>query len=143
MLPDVDGLSGALDAASRLRAALAQAFFVEDVELDVDASIGVVISGAHGNDAQTLLQRADIAINMALALAQAKVWADKAHHIPVAVNISARNLPDDTFADRVKGLLVEHAVDSGLLGAEVTDQKQTIANAPLPQADLVERGTGC
>ena len=65
LLPQADGLSGALDVASRLREALAEAFRVEGVELDVDASIGVVISGAHGNDPQTLLQRADIAMYVA------------------------------------------------------------------------------
>jgi diguanylate cyclase len=214
LLPEVDGLSGALDVASRLREALAEAFQVEGVELDVDASIGVVISGAHGNDPQTLLQRADIAMYVAkqqkrgvvvydpenddhsperlsllgqlrrgiergelflqyqpkidlktkqvvgvealvrwqhpdrgmvppndfiplaehtgligpltmsvlnMALAQAKVWADSGHHIPVAVNISARNLSDDAFADKVKGLLAQHAVASGLLEVEVTE----------------------
>ena len=214
LLPDVDGLGGALDVASRLRAALAEAFKVEDVELDIDASIGVVISGIHGNDAQTLLQHADIAMYVAkqqkrgvvvydpesddhsperlsllgqlrrgiergelflqyqpkidlktrevvgvealvrwqhpdrgmvppndfiplaehtgligpltmsvlnMALAQAKVWADGGHHIPVAVNISARNLSDDAFAEKVKALLVKHAVPSGLLEIEVTE----------------------
>ena len=214
LLPDVDGLSGALDVALRLRQALAEAFSVEGVELDIDASIGVVISGAHGADAQTLLQRADIAMYVAkqqkrgvvvydpenddhsperlsllgqlrrgiergelflqyqpkidlktrevvgvealvrwqhpdrgmvppndfiplaehtgligplteavlnMALAQVKVWADGGHHIPVAVNISARNLSDDAFADKVKGLLARHAVASGLLEVEVTE----------------------
>ena len=214
LLPDVDGLSGALDVASRLRQALAEAFTIEDVELDIDASIGVVISGAHGADAQTLLQRADIAMYVAkqqksgvvvydpenddhsperlsllgqlrrgiergelflhyqpkidlktrqvvgvealvrwqhpdrgmvppndfiplaehtgiigplteavlnMALAQIKVWADGGHHIPVAVNISARNLSDDTFAEKVKGLLARHAVASGMLEVEVTE----------------------
>ena len=62
LLREVDGLGGALDVASRLRGALAEAFKVEDVELDIDASIGVVISGIHGDDAQTLLQHADIAV---------------------------------------------------------------------------------
>ena len=214
LLPEVDGLTGALDVATRLREALAEAFNIEDVELDVDASIGVVISGAHGNDAQTLLKRADIAMYIAkqqkrgvvvydpenddhsperlsllgqlrrgierselflqyqpkldlktmevvgvealvrwqhpdrgivppndfiplaehtgligpltmsvlnMALAQVKLWADSGHHIPVAVNISARNLSDDTFADKLKGLLVQHAVASGLLEVEVTE----------------------
>jgi diguanylate cyclase len=214
LLPVVDGLTGALDVASRLREALAEAFRVEDVELDIDASIGVVISGAHGDDAQTLLQRADIAMYVAkqqkrgvvvydpenddhsperlsllgqlrrgiergelflhyqpkinlktrevvgvealvrwqhpergmvppndfiplaehtgligpltmsvlnMALAQAKVWADGGHHIPVAVNISARNLSDDEFANKVKRLLDQHAVASGLLEVEVTE----------------------
>jgi diguanylate cyclase len=214
LLPEVDGLEGALDVASRLRQALADAFGVEDVELDIDASIGVVISGIHGNDAQTLLQRADIAMYVAkqqkrgvvvydpenddhsperlsllgqlrrgiergelflqyqpkidlktrevvgvealvrwqhpergmvppndfiplaehtgligpltmsvlnMALAQVKVWSDAGDHIPVAVNISARNLSDDAFAGKVKGLLVEHAVAATLLEVEVTE----------------------
>ena len=214
LLPDVDGLAGAMDVAARLRAALAEAFKVEDVELDIDASIGVVISGVHGDDAQTLLQRADIAMYVAkqqkqgvvvydpenddhtperlsllgqlrrgiergelflqyqpkidlktrevvgvealvrwqhpdrgmippndfiplaehtgligpltlsvlnMALAQAKVWADGGHPIPVAVNISARNLSDDEFASKVKGVLAKHAVAPGLLEVEVTE----------------------
>ncbi len=214
LLPDVDGLSGALDVASRLRQALAEAFRVEGVDLDIDASIGVVISGAHGAHAQTLLQRADIAMYVAkqqkrgvvvydpenddhsperlsllgqlrrgiergelflqyqpkidlktrevvgvealvrwqhpdrgmvppndfiplaehtgligplteavlnMALAQVKVWADGGQHIPVAVNISARNLSDEGFADKVKGLLAQHAVASDLLEVEVTE----------------------
>jgi diguanylate cyclase len=65
LLPDVDGLTGALDVASRLRSALAQSFPVEDVQLDIDASVGVVISGMHGDNAQELLQRADIAMYVA------------------------------------------------------------------------------
>jgi diguanylate cyclase len=214
LLPDVDGLSGALDVALRLREALAEAFKVEGVELDIDASIGVVLSGLHGDDAQSLLQRADIAMYVAkqqkrgvvvydpenddhsperlsllgqlrrgiergelflqyqpkidlktrdlvgvealvrwqhperglvppdefiplaehtgligpltmsvlnMALAQVKVWADGGHHIPVAVNISARNLSDDAFAGKVKALLVKHAVASSLLEVEVTE----------------------
>jgi diguanylate cyclase (GGDEF)-like protein len=214
LLPEVDGLNGALDVASRMRESLAEAFRVEGVELDVDASIGVVVSGVHGTDAQTLLQRADIAMYVAkqqkrgvivydpenddhsperlsllgqlrrgiergelflqyqpkidlrtrevvgvealvrwqhpdrgivppndfiplaehtgligpltmsvlnMALAQVKVWADSGHHIPVAVNISARNLSDDAFADKVRALLAEHAVASSLLEVEVTE----------------------
>ena len=214
LLPSVDGLSGALDVASRLRQALGKAFRVEGVELDIDASIGVVISGAHGADAQTLLQRADIAMYVAkqqkrgvvvydpenddhsperlsllgqlrrgiergelflqyqpkidlktrqvvgvealvrwqhpdrgmvppndfiqlaehtgligpltdavldMALAQVKVWADGGNRIPVAVNISARNLSDDAFADKVKDLLAKHDVASSLLEVEVTE----------------------
>ena len=214
LLPDVDGLNGAMEVAARLRSALAKAFNVEGVELDIDASIGVVIAGIHGGDAQTLLQRADIAMYVAkqqkqgvvlydpenddhsperlsllgqlrrgiergelflqyqpkvnlktreivgvealvrwqhpdrgmippadfiplaehtgmigpltisvldMALTQVKMWADGGHHIPVAVNISARNLSDDGFANKVKDLLAKHAVASGLLEVEVTE----------------------
>ena len=214
LLPMVDGLSGALDVASRLREALKEPFMVQDVELDIDASIGVVISGIHGDDSQTLLQRADIAMYVAkqqklgvavydptkddhsperlsmlghlrrgiergelflhdqpkvdlktrtlvgvealvrwqhpdrgmippddfiplaertglideltmsvmnMALTQIKMWTDGGHHIPVAVNISARNLSDGAFAEKVKGLLVKHAIVPGLLELEVTE----------------------
>ncbi len=51
LLPAVDDLNGALDNASRLRVALAGGFKVEGVALEVDASIGVVLSGVHGDDA--------------------------------------------------------------------------------------------
>jgi diguanylate cyclase len=214
LLPDVDGLDGALDVARRLRAALGEAFRVADAELDIDASIGVVLSGLHGDDAQTLLQRADIAMYVAkqhkrgvvvydpesddhsperlsllgqlrrgiergelflhyqpkirldsndlvgvealvrwqhpergmvspdefiplaehtgligpltvsvlnAALAQARRWADAGQRIPVAVNISARNLADDDFANKVKGLLDTHGVAACLLEVEVTE----------------------
>jgi diguanylate cyclase len=214
LLPAADGVTGALDVASRLRSTLAEPFLVEGVQLDIDASIGVVISGAHGDDAQTLLQRADIAMYVAkqqkrgvvvydpesddhsperlsllgqlrrgiergelflhyqpkislktrevvgvealvrwqhpergmvppndfiplaehtgligpltvcvlnTALAQVKVWADAGHCIPVAVNISARNLSDDEFATKVKGLLEQHGVAADLLEVEVTE----------------------
>ena len=56
-----------------------------------------------------------------MALAQVKMSADGGHHIPVAVNISARNLSDDEFANKVKGVLAKHAVASGLLEVEVTE----------------------
>jgi diguanylate cyclase len=56
-----------------------------------------------------------------MALAQVKVWADGGNHIPVAVNISARNLSDDAFADKVKGMPDKHAVASRLLEVEVTE----------------------
>lgn len=214
LLPELDGLPGALEVAARLRAALATSFKIEDVELDIDASIGVVISGTHGDDAQTLLQRADVAMYVAkqqgrgvvvydpgndehsperlallgqlrrgieraelflhyqpkinlrsgevvgvealvrwqhperglvppndfiplaehtgligpltlfvlnAALAQVKVWADAGHCIPVAVNVSARNLLDDEFADKVAGLLERHGVAAALLEIEVTE----------------------
>jgi diguanylate cyclase len=68
LLPDVDGVggvAGALVVAERLRAALAATFTVDGIDLDVEASIGVVVSGEHGEDAATLLQRADVAMYVA------------------------------------------------------------------------------
>jgi diguanylate cyclase (GGDEF)-like protein len=62
LLPTVDGLEGALTAARRLHAAITASFEIEGIDLDVEASIGVVISGLHGDDSSSLMQRADIAM---------------------------------------------------------------------------------
>ena len=214
LLPTVDGLDGAMDVAARLRAALARPFLIGDVELDVDGSIGLVVSGLHGRDAETLMQRAEVAMYVAkhqrtgifvydpdtddhslerlsllgelrrgiergelflqyqpkielktnevvgvealvrwrhpergllhpdtfiplaeqtgmigplthsvldMALMQAREWADAGRPVPVAVNISARNLADKNFSHEVKTLLDRHAVAAMLLEIEVTE----------------------
>lgn len=65
LLPDITDLDGAIAVAERIRRALLTPFTVEGVDLDVEASIGIVLSGLHGTDAGTLLQRADIAMYVA------------------------------------------------------------------------------
>jgi predicted signal transduction protein with EAL and GGDEF domain len=60
------GSAEALHArAERIRQALCTPFLVESMDLHVEASIGVVLSGEHGSDAATLLKRADIAMYVA------------------------------------------------------------------------------
>ncbi len=219
LLPNVGSLEGALDTARRLRKALAEPVRIEGVELDIDASIGVVISGKHGEDAPTLLQHADVAMYVAkqqgrgvvaydpgsddhsperlsllgqlrrgiergelflhyqpkislhtgavtgvealarwqhperglvsasdfiswaehtgligpltdcvlnLALAQARAWASAGHPIPIAVNVSARTLQDDDFANKIADLLALHGVPAALLEVEVTESAVTL-----------------
>jgi diguanylate cyclase len=226
LLPNVVDLNAALEVATRLRTALATSFNVDGVELDIDASIGVVLSGAHGGDAQTLLQRADVAMYVAkqqkrgvtaydpqsdvhspqrlsllgdlrrgiergelllhyqpklnlktralvgvealvrwqhperglvppdefiplaehtgligplttcvlnMALAQVKLWADGGQGIPVAVNISARNLLDEDFANKVNTLLNQHGVVPELLEVEVTESAVMLEPARAAQ----------
>jgi diguanylate cyclase (GGDEF)-like protein/PAS domain S-box-containing protein len=65
LLPNVSNLNAANEIAENLQRALEASFNVEGVELDVDASIGVVLSGEHGTDATTLLQHADVAMYVA------------------------------------------------------------------------------
>jgi predicted signal transduction protein with EAL and GGDEF domain len=65
LLPNVVDRNATLEVATRLRTARSESFKVDGVDLDIDASIGVVLSGAHGDDAQTLLQRADVAMYVA------------------------------------------------------------------------------
>ncbi len=65
LLPDVRSVHAALQVAGKLRHALEQPFRVDGVDLDVEASIGVVRSGEHGTDPMVLLQRADVAMYVA------------------------------------------------------------------------------
>src|SRR5660397_204608 len=70
LLPDITDASAAIGVADKLRAALERPFHIEGfdgegLDLDVEASVGVVLSGEHGADATTLLQRADIAMYVA------------------------------------------------------------------------------
>jgi diguanylate cyclase (GGDEF)-like protein len=55
------------------------------------------------------------------ALRRARQWADAGHPLPVAVNLSSRNLVDTTFPDRVAELLTEHGVSPDLLIFEITE----------------------
>ena len=65
LLPAAGGLASALDLAARLRAAVGASIEADGVVLDVDASIGVVLSGEHGDDVDVLVQHADIAMYVA------------------------------------------------------------------------------
>ncbi|MGF6208307.1 putative bifunctional diguanylate cyclase/phosphodiesterase [Pseudomonas frederiksbergensis] len=214
LLPSVEGLEGALKAAQRLHTAITAPFEIEGVELDVEASFGVVVSGLHGDDPSTLMQRADIAMYAAkkqgkgilaydpgadrrsperlamlgelrrgldrgelfleyqpkvslstgevtgvealvrwqhpvrglvnpdefipfaeltgvigslthyvlnLALSQVRTWADIGICIPVAVNISARNLLDDKLVVQIIDLLEQHNLKPNMLMLELTE----------------------
>jgi diguanylate cyclase (GGDEF)-like protein len=62
LLPDTADAEQAEAIAQRLHGALLEEFQVDGVALAVEASVGVAISGLHGEDADSLLQRADIAM---------------------------------------------------------------------------------
>ncbi len=74
LLPDVRDVDSAVRVARTLRRTLEAPFYVEGgIELDIEASVGVVVSGGGGGGgddgggdrADTLLQRADIAMYVA------------------------------------------------------------------------------
>jgi diguanylate cyclase (GGDEF)-like protein/PAS domain S-box-containing protein len=64
LLPGVDAL-GATVVASKLREVLAARFEVRGLELEADASVGIVVYPEHGDEASLLLQRADVAMYQA------------------------------------------------------------------------------
>jgi len=214
LLPDIGDRATAIVVADALQHALEAPFQVSGVDLDVEASIGIVLSGEHGDDAATLLQRVDIAMYVAkgqhlgifvydpsadghspgrlallgelrraiengdlflqfqpqvaigtgevigaealvrwrhptrgivcpddfvplaertgligplttfvlnVAVSQAKVWSDAGRPLPVAVNLSVRNLADDDLPRQVGALLKAHQVPASLLKLEVTE----------------------
>jgi len=62
LLPGVASVEAAMAVAGQLRAALERPFHAEGIDLDVEVSVGVVVSAQHSRDAITLLQRADVAM---------------------------------------------------------------------------------
>lgn len=55
------------------------------------------------------------------ALAKVRSWADRGLRLSVAVNLSVRNLADETFPDRVDEALRRHGVPPRLLTLELTE----------------------
>ena len=214
LLPAVGSMTAALRMAARIRGAFETPFTVAGLDLEVDASVGVVLSGEHGQAADILLRHADTAMYTAkargcgvaaykaendansaarlvlqgelrramqdhqltlhyqpkvsvrtgemvgaealvrwqhptrgiippsdfipvaehsgligpltrhildMALGQVRAWADEGLTVPVAVNISARNLLDEGLCAQVAGLLAQHRVPAGHLVLEVTE----------------------
>jgi len=230
LLPNVGTLADATACAARIRVALEDPFRIEGHEIGVDARIGVVHSGDHGQDVTTLLRRADIAMYVAkarnlgtfaydpaadghspakvalladlrraldrgelvlhyqpkvristgavvgaealvrwqhparglifpdefiplaeetpligpltltvldLALTQARTWSDTGRPLPVSVNLSARNLLDDSLPERIDTILAAHGVPPELLELEVTES--AIMTEPVRATELLEQ----
>jgi diguanylate cyclase len=65
LLPQLLEPDAAMSVAHKLLEALRQPFVVDELVLEVDASIGVAVSADHESDVDTLLQRADVAMYVA------------------------------------------------------------------------------
>lgn len=72
LLPDLVSASQARLAAERVTAALSAPFQLNDVSVEIEASIGIAISPEHGTDFDTLLQNADIRMYAAKAASSAR-----------------------------------------------------------------------
>ena len=62
LLPELGDGDGALPVITRIRAALERPVYVHSLPLAVEASIGIAIYPDHGTDAQSLIQKADVAM---------------------------------------------------------------------------------
>jgi diguanylate cyclase (GGDEF)-like protein len=62
LLPEVADVAAALVVAAKVQESLRPSLDVGGILLDVDISVGVALSGLHGDDIDTLLQHADIAM---------------------------------------------------------------------------------
>jgi len=67
LLPSVGDQSYAAEVAAKMRDALRASFEIDGLTLEVGASIGIACYPDHGEDGETLLQRADIAMYVAKA----------------------------------------------------------------------------
>ncbi len=65
LLPDVGNADAALEVAGRITAALEAPFTIDGMDLVVAASVGVTLAPEHGDTADLLLQRSDVAMYMA------------------------------------------------------------------------------
>lgn len=62
LLPEIDSIDDGLHVAEKLLTALALPIDIDDYKLQVSASIGLALYPEHGDDDQTLLKKADIAM---------------------------------------------------------------------------------
>ena len=65
LLPRVAGVPAVVDVAERIAQALREPFLLEDLPLVVEASVGAAVFPTDGADADTLIQRADVAMYVA------------------------------------------------------------------------------
>ena len=65
LLHDIQGPETARATGEGIIAALHEAFVIEDYQLDIAISIGAAVFPEHGVDADTLMQRADVAMYLA------------------------------------------------------------------------------
>jgi diguanylate cyclase (GGDEF)-like protein len=101
-LPDVTTPHEAVEVAMRVRDALTETFHLDDVLLQLEASIGIALHPKHGAEVGSLMRRADVAMYLA-----------KETRSEIEVYDPAR----DRHSTNRLGLLaaLRHAIDSGAL----------------------------
>jgi EAL domain-containing protein (putative c-di-GMP-specific phosphodiesterase class I) len=72
-----------------------------------------------------------------LALEQCRAWRDAGVDLPVAVNLSARDLLDPALPDLVAGVLRRHDLDPGSLVLELTEG--SVMDQPALAEEILDR----
>jgi diguanylate cyclase (GGDEF)-like protein len=148
LLPSVDGVAEAEAVAERLRQALHQPFDVDGVILDVEASIGIVLSPWHGTDTEELLRNADIAMYAAKELKAGAVVFQPEVHATTPVRLSvlgdlrrALDSDDELFLNYQPKITLDGERVEGL---EALLRWQHPTQGLIPPGDfiLVAEGTG-
>jgi diguanylate cyclase (GGDEF)-like protein len=80
LVPTVEDEEDALAEACAVRETLAKPFDLGELSVDVDGTIGIAICPDHGEDASTLLQRADVAMYGAKVGAGIEVYTSERDH---------------------------------------------------------------
>jgi diguanylate cyclase len=62
LYPHAEGHACALETAARVRSTMEDPVALDGVAVNVEASIGIALAPDHGDDAETLMQRADMAL---------------------------------------------------------------------------------
>jgi len=65
LVTDIHSTEDAVEASARVRKAIAERLELEEIGVEVEASVGIALFPAHGDDPETLLQHADIAMYVA------------------------------------------------------------------------------
>lgn len=130
---------GRLELASDLREAISRRELMLYYQPKVDAGTGALVGvealarwfhprrGAVPPDEfipvaeQTGLIRPLTYLVLEMAAEQRRRWADRGLDIPIAVNLSARNLTDPTLVEKVERLFRRWNLQRGWLGIEITE----------------------
>ncbi|MFZ0322917.1 MAG: EAL domain-containing protein [Actinomycetes bacterium] len=65
LLNPVRDVAAAVEVAERVRGSLTEAFHLEGLQLELEASVGVAVFPEHGGDSEHLMRRADVAMYLA------------------------------------------------------------------------------
>src|SRR5438034_1084611 len=106
--------------ARRIMDALEAPFEVGERTIDVRASIGIAVFPEHGQDGDTLMRHADVAMYLAKR-GQVVTWRANGLNVTVAVNLSSLNLEDGSLVAWLAELLRRMDIDPACLILELTE----------------------